>query len=169
MPSPTENALRSSVLVRPATAAEAPLVARLAVQLCRQHLAYHSVRFTAFDDLESRLIALFREEIANSEACVLAAEHDGAVVGYAFVRREPESVIELSDARAWLHDIFVAPSARGLGVGKNLLDAAVSAARRLGSKTLMLQVWPENHIARETFERRGFRPTMQEMTLKLED
>lgn len=68
-------------------------------------------------------------------------------------------------ATLWLHDIYIDESARGKNIGRQLLDAAVEAARELGSRSLMLSVSPKNETANKLFKAYGFRPTMTEMRL----
>lgn len=163
------SASTDEIVIRHAKPEEAGTVAALAEKLCRQHLNYHPVRFTDFPDLSTRLEDLFAEEIPSPVARVLVAELDGEITGYVFLKLEPDSIVEISDARVWLHDIYVEPAARGRGAGKKLLDAAIAVAREFNSKTLMLQVWPQNRAARDLFQQYGFRPTMQEMMLEIED
>ena len=88
--------------------------------------------------------------------------------GYAFVRMEPRSLVEIRRAAAWLHDIYVDPEARRGGIGRLLLEAAKEAALRLGSSSLMLSASPHNAKAQALFQRAGLRPTMIEMRLELE-
>ncbi len=164
-----QPASTAEVVIRHATPEETPKVASLAEKLCRQHLSYHPTRFTDFADLAERLNDLFLEEIPNPVTRILVAEHENEIVGYVFLKLEPDSIVEISDARVWLHDIYVEPAVRGLGAGKKLLDAAVDVAREFNSKTLMLQVWPQNRLAKDIFQQYGFRPTMQEMMLEIED
>lgn len=82
---------------------------------------------------------------------------------------EDANMMELSETRAWLHDIYVDESARGYNAGRRLLDTAVLAACGLGSRVLMLHVAEQNEFARRLFEKYGFRPTMQEMMFDLSD
>ena len=82
------------------------------------------------------------------------------------MRMEPESIEDLRGAAAYLHDIYVAPKARG-GVACELVEAAKEAARELGSDCLMLGVSPHNAAAQRLFERAGMRPTMIEMRVEL--
>jgi GNAT superfamily N-acetyltransferase len=105
--------------------------------------------------------------MARADAALLVAELGAAPVGYAFVRMEEESIEDLRGVSAWLHDIYVAPEARGHGVGKKLVEAAIDAARSLGSNNLMLSVSPSNGPGRRLFERMGLRTTMIEMRLEL--
>ena len=100
---------------------------------------------------------------------MLVAEADGEVAGYLFARMEAESFEAALAGCAWIHDIFVAESARGLRIGARLVEAAAEWARALGSRALMLSVAPQNDAARALFGRHGFRVTMQEMRLDFED
>lgn len=156
--------------IRPATPADLPRLTRLGIELSRRHLNFHPVRFHPFENLEARQSAFFEENLANPDARILIAEdRTGDAVGYVFVRLEAETFLDLSNSRAWLHDIYVSPTVRGQGLGKKLLDAATTAAREFGSGVLMLQVWPQNRPAKDIFQQYGFRPTMQEMMLEIED
>ena len=153
--------------IRRAETKDVPEISRLAVELCDQHQKYDSLRFYFFDNLETRLAALFTEEIADPNAAVLVAENDGQIVGYAFVRREAENLIQLADARTWLHDIYISGSARGRGIGKKLLEASITTARSMGSSVLMLQAAEKNKFAQTLFSQHNFRATMREMMLDL--
>lgn len=50
----------------------------------------------------------------------------------------------------------VAQDWRGQGIGGELVDHAVAAARRMGAHKLSLQVWPHNTAARRLYRGRGF-------------
>ena len=55
-----------------------------------------------------------------------------------------------------LNDLFVAPAARGRGVGSALLDAAAAHARAAGAVRLVLQTATDNSPAQRLYERRGW-------------
>ncbi|GAD55561.1 LOW QUALITY PROTEIN: mobC protein [Limimaricola cinnabarinus LL-001] len=62
------------------------------------------------------------------------------------------------DNRRFLIDgIFVAPEARGRGVGSRLIEALAQEARSGGYREIRLEVIDENLRARALYERRGFR------------
>ena len=84
----------------------------------------------------------------------LVAEEDGRVVGWialAPVSRRPcyEGVAEIS--------VYVAETARGEGVGSELLAAVVLSAERDGIWTLQTSVFPENEPSLALLHRFGFR------------
>ena len=83
----------------------------------------------------------------------LVAEVDRVVVGYAFV-----SLGYNTDAAArevWLHDLFVVPGARGLGVGSALMKAVAARTLRLGASSLAWGVHTANTGALEFYRRLG--------------
>ena len=57
--------------------------------------------------------------------------------------------------------------ARQSGAGRALMEASLEIARGFGSSKLVLHVAVKNAVAKDFFERCGFRPTMTEMTLTL--
>ncbi|MFN9621133.1 MAG: GNAT family N-acetyltransferase [Synechococcaceae cyanobacterium] len=154
--------------VRQAQDADLPHLARYGLALGRLHVGFDGQRFATPPGGESAYAAFFRAELQRPEVALLIAELGPQPVGYAFVRMEPMSLVDLRTAGAWLHDIYVDPQARRGGIGRLLLDAAKEAALRLGSSSLMLSASPHNAKAQALFQRAGLRPTMIEMRLELE-
>jgi GNAT superfamily N-acetyltransferase len=151
--------------IRRATPADIVEVARLGVELVRQHHAYDPRRYTLFEPLASRLADFYRDQLARPDALILVAEDGAGVAGFAFARVEAAEIISMMAGVGWVHDLYVEQPARGHGLGSRLLDAAIDGLRLLGSASVMLGVAPQNEPARRLFLRRGFRYTLQEMRL----
>ena len=66
-------------------------------------------------------------------------------------------LVALHLAPEWeLENIVVAPSARRRGVGRQLMDALLSAARETDSDSVFLEVRESNVAARSLYEKAGF-------------
>jgi ribosomal protein S18 acetylase RimI-like enzyme len=65
---------------------------------------------------------------------------------------------DTENARFLMDGIFVAPTARGQGVGTELLAAVTAEARRRGYSEVRLDVIDGNDRARALYERQGFLP-----------
>ncbi|GAA0905420.1 GNAT family N-acetyltransferase [Streptomyces thermoalcalitolerans] len=84
----------------------------------------------------------------------LVAELDGRLVG--FLRLGRASGLA-SNAHVWMiRGLAVAEEARGRGVARALLRAAVEEARRRGARRLTLRVLGHNTPARRLYESEGF-------------
>jgi phosphinothricin acetyltransferase len=84
----------------------------------------------------------------------LVAERDGEVVGWAALspasaRRCYAGVAENS--------VYVAHDARGLGIGRALLERLIKGARAAGIWTIQTSIFPENRASLALHERCGFR------------
>lgn len=82
------------------------------------------------------------------------AEIDGRLVGYIRLGR-PTPLASNAHVRQVL-GLAVADAARGRGVGRALLRAAVGEARRQGARRITLRVLGHNTPARKLYEAEGF-------------
>jgi len=85
------------------------------------------------------------------------------VVGYAYVAFEGHDYQSLRGPAALLHDLMVDPEYRARGVGRALLNAALSLTSPRAPRVI-LSTAQRNEPAQRFFERMGFRRTMVEMT-----
>lgn len=153
--------------LRPAGPGDISQLAALGVALAAQHSSYDPLRFVVAGDPVLTFTVFFTEELVNPDAAIVVAEEGSTILGYAFARLEPASLVDLTDSAYWLHDLFLLPSARGKGSGKALVHAIGKIVRARGGSKLLLSVSPKNAVATRTFQTLGFRPTMVEMQLDL--
>ncbi|MEV5613967.1 GNAT family N-acetyltransferase [Streptomyces sp. NPDC052225] len=84
----------------------------------------------------------------------LVAELDGALVGYVRLGY-PTSLVSNAHVRQ-IQGLAVADAARGRGVGRLLVRAAVARARSVGARRITLRVLGHNTPARKLYESEGF-------------
>ena len=156
------------VTIRRARPGDEKSIARFAIKLFEQHVAYDPERFAMFATLEGAE-SFYRSRFETDESVVLVAELDGIVVGFAYVEKEDRNYAALLENAAWLHDVFVEDAARHSGAGRGLLEASIAAAKQLGASKVMLTVAAKNEAARDFFERFGFETTMHEMMLVVDE
>jgi putative acetyltransferase len=78
------------------------------------------------------------------------ARLDNAVVGMVAFR-------PCGEGRAEMKRLYVRNTARGSGVGRRLVETALSAARARGHHTMVLDTLPVMHSAQRMYEGLGFR------------
>ena len=136
--------------------------------------AYRAVRLAALRDeptsfgsdaeFEAGLgEAWFRQALRGS--FIFAAWRDGAIVGLAAWRANAVAK-QAHIGAVW--GMYVAPTERGLGTGRALLEALIAHARGQGVEGLKLFVTVGNGAAQRLYDRLGFVPYgLEPKTLKL--
>ena len=106
---------------------------------------------------ESRVLHAFFDGTPGPDIALLIAEGPGGErLGFAYL----ETLVDYFDRRPHGHvaELAVTREAQGRGAAGALLSAAEVWSRGLGHRTLTLNVFEENHHARDVYEKRGFRP-----------
>ena len=135
----------SEVRIRPARPDDAPILAEMANDL-NEHVGIHDRPFTP----ERVRADGFGPDAAFTP---IVAELDGVVVGYTFFELLYNT--DFAGPSMWLHDIFVAPSARGRGVGRALMSAVAAETVRAGARSLDWGVHDANENAIEFYRGLG--------------
>jgi ribosomal protein S18 acetylase RimI-like enzyme len=156
----------TSISIRRAMLADLAALLPLAEGIVARHVAFDAARYQHPPDVRAAYTELFTTHLADANSVIVVAEDDGIVIGYCFGEIAAPSLVELTGRHGKIHDLFVAPNARRGGVGGRMLDAAIDALRALGCPGgVLLGVAAQNTAAAALFRSRGFRPTLQEMTL----
>ncbi|HEY7638120.1 MAG TPA: GNAT family N-acetyltransferase [Steroidobacteraceae bacterium] len=121
------------------------------VQLLRTQLAEHDVVLA-----DQALLRATRGLIEDHKVGrILTARLDGELIGVAVISFL--WTLEHGGPAAWLDEVYVEPTRRGGGIGRQLVEAAMQVARDSGCIALDLEVDAGHEAAERLYERMGFR------------
>jgi GNAT superfamily N-acetyltransferase len=104
------------------------------------------------DDERNR--SFFARFLAPSEdGVLLGARAEGRLLGYACLYWHFSSLLPAETVL--MNDLFVAPEARGRGLGRALIAASAEVARERGAAHLEWATAPDNHTAQRLYDSTG--------------
>jgi GNAT superfamily N-acetyltransferase len=110
-------------------------------------------RFYEVEDIDSdRNRSFFHRFLAPSEDGQLLAARDegGLILGYACLCWHFSSLAAVDTVL--MNDLFVAPEARGRGIGRALIEASRAVTRARGAAWLEWATAPDNHTAQRLYD-----------------
>jgi DNA-binding MarR family transcriptional regulator/GNAT superfamily N-acetyltransferase len=149
-------------LLQPDTAADAYIVRPLRIGdigwiIHRQGVLYAEEYGwdVTYEGLVAEILGAYIKQFDAAHENAWVAERNGVIAGSVFIVRESATI-------AKLRLLYVEPSARGLGIGRHLVDTCIAFAREKGYRTLRL--WTNDILvsARRIYQAAGFRLVKEE-------
>jgi DNA-binding MarR family transcriptional regulator/N-acetylglutamate synthase-like GNAT family acetyltransferase len=142
---------RTPYLLRPHQPGDMGWVVHLHGMLYAQEYGWDET----FEALVAGIVAKFIQNFDPKRERCWIGEIDGEIVGSVFLVKESETVSKL-------RLLLVHPKARGLGMGKRMVNECLRFARQAGYRKTML--WTNNVLlaARHIYESAGFRLALEE-------
>lgn len=146
------------MILRPATPADAPALARLGRDSFIDKFGhmYRPEDLAAFLD-EIHSDEAVAKEIADPSRLYRLVEEDGALLAYCKLGLGTGWPDHARGTKAIeLKQLYTAPGLAGRGIGSALMDWALAEARARGADEIQLSVWSGNEGAQRFYARYGF-------------
>jgi GNAT superfamily N-acetyltransferase len=157
-----------NMCVRPARAGDGRELYRVWQQL-RKHYAATDSRIMPTPVSEEEFVAGLRETLAREASAAFVAEDDGRLVGFISGGIERNQPDRLPEQHATIGYIYVEPSHRRLGVGRQLFDAVAQwAVTKDGISHFEMTVLAADRQAADFWRTIGFTPFIERLWAPLD-
>ena len=160
--------------IRPATLADVPAVLPMVAKICALHEAWDSAKYGFLPNPAQRYERWLAKQTANDRSVFLVAAHrapelDQAEQLVAFVIATIETEVPIYRLKefGFIHDLWVKPDYRQLGLGRQLVDRTLQEFRHKKIQQIRLDTAIANEDARRLFQSRGFRLSTIELLAEL--
>ena len=161
------NRTMESITIHRMLAPDVEPVADLWLALIGEHAACDREYFATYSRNYKHKIQQLEATLRDLSEEVWIARVDGVVIGYCSVYISYAPSMFNSQIEATLGDIYVAPDHRSAGIGKRLLDQAISWAQIMEAHSLRLGVHSTNTKAIDFYLNHGFQVKFKWMMLAL--
>jgi GNAT superfamily N-acetyltransferase len=157
---------KSEVIIRRTAAADAELLAKLNGFVHDVHVAERPDQFRPTEPAE--LARWFRERLGQPTTLAWIAEESGRPVAFALAMHHRRAATPFAPARHWfeIDQVAVDPEYRRRGIGRQLLEIAIAAARDLGVREIEVTSWSFNEEMHRLLRQVGFKPKLTRFELR---
>jgi RimJ/RimL family protein N-acetyltransferase len=157
-----------AITIRPAIAADTESILPMVQQICAMHSALDPTKYAFLPDIIDRYRRWLPVRAADPRSVLLVAHDALGLVGFLVGSVEPEIPIYHISEYGFIHDLWIEPRARRMGVGTALARQALADFKTIGVSQVRLDTANANQSARRLFAGCGFRPSATEMIAALE-
>lgn len=138
------------IRIRDATAADLPIISEIYRESVLTGTSSYELEPPSDEEMASRFATI----TGQNYPYIIAEDENGRVLGYAYA-----SAFRTRPAYRYLAEdsVYVAPDARGLGVGSTLLDALMSATADLGIRQMVAVIGGASPASIAVHEKAGFK------------
>lgn len=159
--------------IRPATPADVPSVLPMVERICALHERWDQAKYGFREKPAERYRRWLTARTTDPRAVFLVAERPAMLqdvpflAGFLIGTVEREIPIYRLAEYGFIHDLWVEPTYRNEGIGRQMVMLAIERFREIGVEQIRLDTAAQNDVGRGLFESCGFRPSVQEMLLEL--
>jgi len=138
------------IRIRDAVTADLPIISEIYRESVETGIATYELDPPSDEDMASRFAVI----TGQNYPYIIAEDENGKVLGYAYA-----SAFRTRPAYRYLAEdsIYVAPDARGMGVGGTLLDALMAATANLGIRQMIAVIGGASPASIAVHEKAGFK------------
>ncbi|MBD2076076.1 GNAT family N-acetyltransferase [Phormidium sp. FACHB-592] len=161
--------------IRPATPADVPVVLPMVAKICTLHEAWDPAKYGFLPNPAQRYERWLAKQTVNDRSVFLVATHRASVdqveqlVAFVIATIEAEIPIYRLKEFGFIHDLWVEPDYRQLGLGRQLVERTLQEFRHKKIQQIRLDTAIANDDARRLFQSCGFRLSTIELLAELNE
>lgn len=162
------------MLIRPATSADISAVLPMVAAVSALHKSWDAAKYGFVPNVEQRYEKWLISQTNSARSIFLVAEDNtssgeqqGRLVAFLVATVEREIPIYRLQEFGFIHDLWVEPEYRHIGIAKQMVILTIERFKLMGVKQIRLDTAAINDPARRLFASCGFRLSTMEMLIDL--
>jgi len=127
----------------------------------------HFIDFKLRGDYEEKLLKYIKGRIYSKNDAIFIAEYKGKPVGHMIISIKKNFPIFQMEYYGRINTVFIKKEFRGRGISSKLKDEAVKWFKKKGISRISLNVFPDNKIAIDAYEKWGLSLSLLEMRMTI--
>jgi ribosomal protein S18 acetylase RimI-like enzyme len=140
-------------------------------ELFREELGFHKSLMPDIFRIPEMLIdeKWLRTNLSNDNEFLVVGESDGKIIGAVLykIMTNPDDEIFQERTFGYIQEMIVSESQRGKGIGKKLLNFAISDLKSKNISDIELNIWEDNEVGLEFYKKQGFKTIRRRMKAKI--
>lgn len=153
--------------IRKATGKDFAELLDLMMENMKHHIRLSKLSWESLEKIKKEQAKELRKDLDSTKTTILVYENEEKILGYVTLSLLKKSPYLKPKVRGSIDDLFVSQKFRRKGIGRDLINSAISLLKSKGVRDISISVVSRNKDAISAYEKFGFKEDIKKMNLRI--